>query len=198
MDVLKWAGELLVTELDSAYGTFEHLHRYALALELWHHKVVLDIASGEGYGTNLIAGSANQVYGVDIFEEAVIHARKKYNRPNIEFMVGSATAIPLGDGVVDLVVSFETLEHLVEQDVFLIEIRRVLKPNGVLIISSHDKKVYFERDPDNPYHLKELFTQEFEDLIKNYFNNVKLYTQKLFVGSVFSEKESGEGSVCDV
>jgi ubiquinone/menaquinone biosynthesis C-methylase UbiE len=193
MNELKWTGERLVTELDSAYGTFEHLHRYALALELCNQKVVLDIASGEGYGTNLIAGTAKQVYGVDIFEEAVIHARKKYNRPNLKFMVGSATAIPLGDSVVDLVVSFETLEHLVEHDIFLSEIRRVLKPNGVLIMSTPDKKVYFERDPVNPYHLKELFTKEFEDLIKNYFNNVKLYTQKLFVGSVISEQESGEG-----
>lgn len=99
-------------------------------------------------------------------------------------MVESATAISLGDSVVDLVVSFETLKHLVEQDVFLSEIRTVLKPNGMLIISTPDKKVNFERNTDNPYYLKELFTHEFEDPIKNYFNNIKLYTQKFFVGSV--------------
>ena len=193
MDELKWTGERLVTDLDAVYGTFEHLHRYALALELCKGKTVLDIASGEGYGTNLIAGVAERVVGVDIFEEAVVHARKKYNQSNIEFIVGSATAIPLEDKKVDVVVSFETLEHLVEQDLFLTEIKRVLKPGGILIMSTPDKKVYYERDADNPYHLKELFTQEFVDLISNYFKNLRLFTQKLFVGSVMTEYSNGEG-----
>jgi 2-polyprenyl-3-methyl-5-hydroxy-6-metoxy-1,4-benzoquinol methylase len=193
MDELKWTGERLVTDLDSVYGTFEHLHRYAVALELCKDKVVLDIASGEGYGTNLISGIARHVYGVDIYEEAILHAQKKYRRSNIEFIVGSATAIPLKDNSVDVVVSFETLEHLVEQNVFLAEIKRVLKPGGNMIMSTPDKKVYSERDPGNPYHLKELFTEDFVELIKNNFRNVRLYSQKLFVGSLITEHDRGNG-----
>ena len=55
----------------------EHLHRYGLAIDLCDDKVVLDIASGEGYGSSLLAGRALKVYGIDISNEAVEHTTKK-------------------------------------------------------------------------------------------------------------------------
>jgi len=191
---LSWTGERLVTELDSAYGTFEHLHRYALALELCKNKNVLDIASGEGYGTNLIGSVAEFVLGVDISFEAVEHAKEKYQRENIEFKVGNTSKIPLESNTVDVVVSFETIEHIKEQNLFLSEVKRVLKKDGILIISTPDKTIYSERDPANRFHIKELFTNEFKQLISTYFNQVELYQQRIFIGSVVSheEIESGE------
>ena len=103
-------GERLVT---SEYGVnmMEHLHRYAIALDLCDDKVVLDIASGEGYGSLILAGRARKVYGVDISNEAVEHASKKYQKPNLKFLQGRADAIPLADNQIELAVSFETIEH---------------------------------------------------------------------------------------
>ena len=81
----------------------EHLHRYIYALAYAEGKTILDIASGEGYGAALLASRAVSVIGVDIAEDAVAHARKKYKLDNLEFRQGSCSKIPLDDGVVDFV-----------------------------------------------------------------------------------------------
>lgn len=190
---LQWTGERLVTELDSAFGTFEHLHRYALAVQLCNNKIVLDIASGEGYGSNLIAGVATSVVGVDISREAVEHAKKKYQRKNLQFREGSTSKIPMESNSADVIVSFETIEHISEHELFLSEIKRILKENGTLILSTPDKDIYHEREAHNPFHIKELTTLEFEALIKIYFKEVKLYQQRFFIGSVISDKELHPG-----
>ena len=114
----------------------EHLHRYAIARDLAYGKDVLDIACGEGYGSELLATVARKVTGVDISEEAIAHAARKYVRPNIAFAVGSCACIPLAEANVDLVVSFETIEHHDRHLEMMQEIGRVLRPTGVLIISS--------------------------------------------------------------
>jgi ubiquinone/menaquinone biosynthesis C-methylase UbiE len=190
---LKWTGERLTTDLDSAFGTFEHLHRYAFSREVCRGKKVLDIASGEGYGSNLLSEVAEYVWGVDISSDAVAHAKEKYARPNLEFHIGSATSIPIKDGSVDVVVSFETIEHIVEHDSFLSEIKRVLKKGGMLIISTPDKSIYSERDPENPYHVKELATDEFRELTSRHFRFSILFQQRFFIGSVISGLQNDPG-----
>ena len=78
---LDWTGERLVTDVEGVFGVAEHLHRYAMAQQLAKDKIVLDLASGEGYGTNLLSDVAKYVTGVDISDEAVQHANKKYAAP---------------------------------------------------------------------------------------------------------------------
>ncbi len=94
-------------------GMTEHLHRYAVAIELCKDKIVLDIASGEGYGSNLLAGVASKVVGVDISAKTIKAAKEKYasKRNNLEFMEGRAENIPSDKEMFDVVVSFETIEH---------------------------------------------------------------------------------------
>ena len=108
----------------------EHLHRYLLAAELAKGRRVLDIACGEGYGSDLLSQVARLVVGVDIAIEAFEHASLRYHRPNLKFVAGSCTTIPLASGSVDVVVSFETLEHVAEHEAMLKEVRRVLVPSG--------------------------------------------------------------------
>ena len=94
--------------------------------------------------------------GVDISADAIAHARERYPRPNLEFVAG------LGDGIcrsptrsVDVVVSFETIEHLAEQREMLAEFRRVLAPDGVLVISSPNRPVYNEAGSvENHFHVQ--------------------------------------------
>ena len=88
----------------------------AANLKLVEGKDVLDVASGEGYGSAMLAGRARSVRGVDISQDAVGHARERYaGVANLQYLQGSAAAIPLPDDSVDVVVSFETIEHLYEQ-----------------------------------------------------------------------------------
>ena len=189
LNEMSWTGERLVTHVTYLHGTIEHLHRYAIAADLCANKEVLDIASGEGYGTNLISYRAKKVTGVDISEESIQHAKKKYNKQNIEFLVGAASTIPLDDSSVDVVVSFETIEHHDQHYKMMLEIKRVLRTNGILIISSPEKSIYKDRDPNNPFHIKELTLQEFDNLVNEHFTYSKLYTQRYVTGSVITNND---------
>lgn len=162
----------------------EHLHRYLLASKVVAGKTVLDIASGEGYGSAMLARSAYKVTGVDISHEAVAHAQVKYQRENLDYRQGSCAAIPLEDASVDMVVSFETIEHHDEHDAMMREIKRVLRPGGVLIISNPDKLEFTDKPGTvNPHHVKELYRDEFTALLDKHFKHHRLYGQRVVYGS---------------
>lgn len=188
-DEMEFTGERFVPQVHGNIE-LEHLHRYLMACELAAGKDVLDIACGEGYGSARLSRCARQVYGVDISKETVTHAGKNYAADNIRFLVGSCEAIPLPDQSVDLVVSFETIEHHDKHEEMMIEIKRVLRPNGVVIISSPDKQVYsIEPNYKNPYHVKELFAEEFKELLSKHFKNTKNFGQKVTYGSAILEQD---------
>jgi 2-polyprenyl-3-methyl-5-hydroxy-6-metoxy-1,4-benzoquinol methylase len=181
-------GERLLTQSNNQFVTVEHLHRYAFAMEYVNGKNVLDIASGEGYGSNLLASVAREVVGVDISQEAINFASQKYTSSNLIFKVGSADLIPLPDNAVDIVVSFETLEHHDKHEEMMSEIHRVLKPDGLLIMSTPDKSLYHRRDPNNIYHVKELNFEEFKHLIEKTFKQSIFIDQQIIFGSLLSLK----------
>jgi O-antigen biosynthesis protein len=163
----------------------EHLHRYAIAAELCCGKTVLDIASGEGYGSALLAAVATSVVGVDISEDAIHHATATYRLPNLRYVVGSATSIPMDSESVDVVVSFETLEHLSDHETMLCEFKRVLKPNGVAIVSTPDKKYYTDaRMAKNPHHVRELYEDAFRALMDRHFARTHFLRQRAICGSI--------------
>ncbi|MEP7108058.1 MAG: class I SAM-dependent methyltransferase [Ferruginibacter sp.] len=181
---LKWTGERLVTDETLGKGIIEHLHRYAVALSLIKGKDVIDIACGEGYGSNLMSENAKSVTGIDISAEAIAHAGNKYKRHNLRFLCGSAIAFPCEDKSIDVVVSFETLEHHDKHNEMMLEIVRVLKKDGLLIISTPEKLNYNKIDKDNPFHVKELDFREFEKLITYFFHFHSFLAQSYFHGSV--------------
>jgi ubiquinone/menaquinone biosynthesis C-methylase UbiE len=110
----------------------EHRHRCLLAHEFCHGKDVLLLASGEGYGSAMLSSVAISVVGVDIARDAVSHSQRTYARQNLRFMVGSCAEIPLPNASIDVVVSFETLEHHDLHDEMMAEVKRVLRPGGLL------------------------------------------------------------------
>lgn len=158
----------------------EHWHRYHFASRWSAGRRVLDIACGEGYGSALLARQAARVTGVDVSLEAVEHARLAYaSVRNVDFRQGSCTRIPLPDESVDLVVSFETLEHIEEQDAFLDEIGRVLAPDGVLLMSCPNKAEYTDkRGFRNEFHVKELYREQLETLVRSRFAHADWYGQR--------------------
>jgi ubiquinone/menaquinone biosynthesis C-methylase UbiE len=178
-----WTGERLETFVYTR-DAIEHLHRYAIVNDYISDKVILDIASGEGYGSNLMSENAAFVFGVDIDKNTIEEARFKYKKDNLEFRIGSATEIPIESNSIDVVVSFETLEHHDKHDEMMLEIKRVLKSNGVLIISTPDRLYYSDaRDFKNEFHIKELYKQEFEDLVFKNFNRMQLLVQRYSNGN---------------
>ena len=163
---------------------YEHLHRYLLARELVRGLDVLDVAAGEGYGTALLSQTARSVVGVELDPATVLHATRSYGRNGLRFIEGDARQIPLPDHAVDVVVSFETIEHFYEHAAFVDEIRRVLRPGGRVIISSPDRDVYSPLNGRvNSFHKHELTRAEFEALLQSRFQHVDIYMQRPLIGS---------------
>ena len=182
----KFTGERFLPGMSSELE-LEHLHRYLFAFQFAKGRHVLDIACGEGYGSFMLSQIARSVVGVDIDSKTVADASTKYCAENLSYKIGSCIELPLSDCSVDLVVSFETLEHIAEHDQFMLEIKRVLRPEGILIMSSPERDVYASyREGDNEFHAKELNRAEFKDLLAKHFRNARIGAQRNLFGSVIS------------
>jgi len=179
VSALPWTGERFVPGVKGQVE-MEHLHRYIAAMQLCHGKDVLDIASGEGYGCFMLAQVAKTVVGVDIDSDSVRLATEKYAaNPKMHFKVGSCNAIPLEDESLDVVISFETIEHISEQEEFVLEVKRILRKNGVFIVSTPDRVAATPLDsPANPYHIRELYRDEFYRMLKKRFKEVEFFARR--------------------
>jgi GT2 family glycosyltransferase/glycosyltransferase involved in cell wall biosynthesis/SAM-dependent methyltransferase len=191
--LIDWTGERCVPWTDDVQVAYEHYHRYLWAATLTHGRRVLDIGSGEGFGSAILAEDARSVDGIDIDELAVAHAALNYAAPNLEFHVGSALALDaFDDGAFDAVVSFEVIEHLVEQEQMLAEIARVLAPDGLLIVSTPERRLYSDATgQENPFHLRELSEPEFRALLATHFPHVALWGQRTMCGSRLAAIDPG-------
>jgi O-antigen biosynthesis protein len=191
---LEFTGERFTMGTPGDFG-LEHIHRYLAALGLCHDRLVLDVASGEGYGTALIADVARGVVGVELDPAVVGHAVRNYGASGALFVPGEASALPLASAAFDVVVSFETLEHIAAQEEFLRETKRVLRPGGVLLISTPDRAVYSPLGScPNPFHVRELDRTEFLALLRARFGNVALWGQRTVHGSaILAEADPSAG-----
>lgn len=126
---------------------------------------VLEAGCGEGYGADLIGDVARRVIGLDYDESAVAHVKTRY--PRVEMLHGNLASLPLPDAAVDVVVNFQVIEHLWDQGQFVAECLRVLRPGGVLLISTPNRITFSPgRDiPINPFHTRELNAGELTELL---------------------------------
>lgn len=149
--------------------------RYEFAARYVRGKEVLDVATGTGYGADVLMriGEATSVTGVDRSDEAIAYAVSHYGAAGSDFIVGDALRLPFLDDRFDVVVSIETLEHIVDQQSFLDELARVLREDGTLILSTPNKKY----DPRNKFHVAPLATVEFLKILRPRFLDVQTFGQ---------------------
>lgn len=178
---LAFTGERFVPTLIEKYIVAEHLQRYHAVLDLVRGKKVLDAACGTGYGTALMASVAAEATGVDISAEAVQYAKRRYaSCGNAHYLEASVDALPFPDHSFDVIVSFETIEHVPEevQNRFLREIKRCLKEDGLLVMSSPDKRTYSDLPGfHNEFHVREFYVEEFEAFLQQEFRYCVHYLQ---------------------
>lgn len=153
---------------------------------------VLEAGCGEGYGADLIAGVARRVIAVDYDEAAVTHVQSRY--PRVDVMQANLARLPLPDSSVDIVVNFQVIEHLWDQTQFVIECARVLRPSGLLMMSTPNRITFSPgRDtPINPFHTRELNAAELTQLlIDGGFTDVSI--SGLFHGPRLREMDARHG-----
>jgi SAM-dependent methyltransferase len=156
----------------------EHWDRYELACQYAKGKTILDIACGVGRGSYLLAtmGEAKSVTACDIQDMAIRYASFRNKHENISFSVQDAE-IYKQPGMFDLVVSFETIEHLKNYEAFLQNIYESLKHKGTFIVSTPVAHVNVDTNPINPYHIQEWGFEKFHEIISKRFTIKKVFTQ---------------------
>ena len=154
-----------------------HLKRYDFAAPLCAGRRVLDAGCGVGYGSARLAETALSVVGVDVSEEAIAYARAHYAAPNVSFAVMDLAALAFEDGSFGTVCSFETIEHVDDAERALAELARVLRDDGVLVVSTPQVE-RTTTSPANPYHQIEFARTDFESLLRRHFETVELYGQR--------------------
>jgi SAM-dependent methyltransferase len=148
----------------------EHRARYWFARRYASGKNVLDAACGAGYGSALLAETAQSVIGVDIAHDAVEYARRHFQSPRIQYAQADCLALPFRSGGFELIVAFEIIEHLENPEAFLAELCRVLHPAGLLILSTPNRLYYTDdRGEINPFHRREFSYPEFEEILQPLF-----------------------------
>ncbi|HLC40689.1 MAG TPA: class I SAM-dependent methyltransferase [Methylomirabilota bacterium] len=159
------------------HGEFQdHLARYRYAGGFAKGGRVLDLGCGDGYGSALLAELARVVISVDVSERAVRDARQRYRRDNLHFAVMDATELALASEEFDLVCAFEVIEHVDDREEFLVQLRRLLRPGGLLLLSTPNKRIFSPgmSKPPNPFHRIEFLLPEFSALLGRYFSHVEL------------------------
>ena len=192
--LIEWTGERCVPWAPDVQVVYEHYHRYLWAERLVKGRRVLDVGSGEGFGSAILAGSAESVCGIDIDEKTIAHAQLNYSAPNLEFRVGSALDLSgFETGSLGAVVCFEVIEHVREQEQVIAEIRRVLADDGLLLLSTPDRRAYSDAtDQKNPFHERELTREELEELLAG-FEHTRIWGQHVVTGSHLAAGEREPG-----
>jgi SAM-dependent methyltransferase len=159
----------------------EHRSRYHFAAKYVDGRTVLDIACGTGFGAKILAeaGAATVIaadYSIDALE-----VTSEMNAAKIAPLRTDGTRLPFADGMIDAVTSFETVEHIPDHDKFVSELKRVLREDGVAVMSTpnalYTKPV--NGKPINPFHVYEFTPDEFGRLLKKHFSSVELYGQRV-------------------
>ncbi len=132
------------------YWYHRHLAVYEYALTHVPGLDVLEAGSGEGYGASLLATEARSLVALDYDAYATQHAHRAY--PGLPLVRGNLVSLPFAQAWADVVVSLQTIEHLWDQTRFVTECLRVLRPGGLLVLSTPNRLTF---PAGNLYHTRE-------------------------------------------
>lgn len=177
----RWLYQNRLERMDATLELFDrqrrefHLDRYRFAAQRVGAKRVLDCACGTGYGARMLCemGGAASVIGVDLEPRAVAYARAHHGVAKAEFLCSSGDCLALPDAAVEVITSFETIEHVPDDAALLEEFYRVLRPNGMLIISTPNQWPL----ADAPFHVREYDRESFVRVLERRFDCLELYNQ---------------------
>ena len=168
----------------------EHLARYTWACGFCRGKRVLDAGCGSGYGSAMLAQEAREVIAIDR-SDAALELTRAAVPSSVICEVGDVTELRFEDDSFDVVVCFEVIEHVEQQDRVLDEFARVLRPGGRLIVSSPNRSRYV---PGNPHHVHELTRDELQSMLDSRFPASRIYSQHVMLASAVT-RDPGDAFV---
>lgn len=166
---LEFTGERMIPDKNRGKALyFEHLERYIFASQFVKNKNVLDVGCGTGYGAYILKKSgANSVYAIDKSSEVIDYAKELFSDKKIYFQVGDVEDLKIYKKRFNMIVAFEILEHLRDQNKFILKLRQNLSQDGILCISTPNKLLSHHV---NPFHTKEFSPSQFRAILKKFFN----------------------------
>lgn len=182
-----------ITGEDSANSILfnRHLAAYRYAASYVNRKKsVLDLGCSDGYGSFLIAKKSKETIALDVDENTIESARKKYNMANLKFVLGSALSLKWNNKF-DIVVSFQVIEHLSDVELYLREIKKVLKKGGTFIVSTPNRLLRLKNGekPWNKFHVHEFEKEELKQILDKYFPKVEMLGLHAFEDIYQAEKK---------
>ncbi|MCJ2178128.1 class I SAM-dependent methyltransferase [Novosphingobium album (ex Hu et al. 2023)] len=154
-----------------------HLATYRFAEAMTRGKRVLDFGCGSGYGSAMIAETADSVVAVDVAADAVAYARDRFIRENLSFdQIDPSSPLPFADASFDMVLSFQVFEHVTDTEHYLSEIRRILVPGGKLLLVTPDRdtRLLPLQRPWNRWHVKEYSKRGLQRELSRHFGTVSV------------------------
>lgn len=181
---IQFTGERVIERITPERIWLDHIMRYEFASRYVKEKITLDIACGTGYGSRILLNrGAAKVTGLDTSIEAIEFANNRYKIDGLEFRIGNILNIDFPENYFDVVVCFETIEHVNNQEKVFSELQRILKLKGLLIVSTPNRRITspfrsINKPPSNPFHKVEYTLEELTKLLENYFEVLEVYGQR--------------------
>ncbi len=145
-----------------------HKFAYEYVQEFVEHKSVIDVGCGTGYGCKILAEKAKSVHGIDNNKEAINYCHENYAAPNIEYLEKDANSLEL-DKQFDIAVTFQVIEHMLDLNKFIAQLKQVVKPDGIVFISTPNVRQAQREKDANPFHFNEMNYTQFQKLIRENF-----------------------------
>ena len=144
------------------------LKPYVIAVD-WIHGDLLEVGCGEGRGIDRVISKVKSYSAIDKIKEAIDLLKRRY--PASNFVAGNLPPLPYPDGSFDSVITFQVIEHIKDDTLFLKEIYRVLKPGGIALVTTPNRPMSLSR---NPWHIREYTADELTRLARTIFPNVEM------------------------
>jgi len=151
-----------------------HRFAYEYVQQFVENKTVVDVGCGTGYGCIILAEKAKMVYGIDYDKEVVTYCKQKYTAPNIKYIEMDANSLDL-DRQFDIAVTFQVIEHMPNLNTFVEQLKQIVKPNGVIFISTPNVRQRHRDKETNPFHFNEMNYSQFQNLLSYYFLSFEIF-----------------------
>jgi len=179
---IKKTGERIVPEKFESKEEYliylRHMFAYEFGKKVISKKSsILEVGSGSGYGASMLSKNVIDITGLDVDGDAIEYSTEKYNSENCIFKKYDGVKIPYKNNTFDAVISFQVIEHIKNDKNYVSEIRRVLKDNGIFLLTTPNKLLRIKPDqkPFNRFHIREYFPFELENVLKTKFSDVKVF-----------------------